>query len=307
MGRFFGAKVDSQKKLETPHGFRGRFVVRRSTFKKSWNATWFCGKFRRSTHEKKLEIPDCFVGRFLVWRWTHQKQQKTWNATWFSGKVLGVKVDSRKDLKCDMVFWEGYWCEGRLTKKLETPHGLWVTKKLETFFGAKVDSQKNLKCHMVCGKVLWCEDRLTKKTWNATWFSGKVRGAKVDLQQKLERVLFDTYSGCRVFGAFARTAISSAARFLCSKFKCPLKLLHGRPLWDCDQMGKVLYGSRLHPENQCQNCRSTCRHDHCSRMFQSGWAPFFGWIRCLCDQSVRLCWTLWIFWQSEVRRFWQLR
>ena len=24
-GRFFGAKVDSQKKLETPHGFLGRF------------------------------------------------------------------------------------------------------------------------------------------------------------------------------------------------------------------------------------------------------------------------------------------
>ena len=40
-------KVDLQKKLETPHGFLGRFLV------------------RRSTHKNGLETPHGFLGRFF--------------------------------------------------------------------------------------------------------------------------------------------------------------------------------------------------------------------------------------------------
>ena len=55
-----GAKVDSQKKFETPHGFLGRFWV------------------QRSAHKKKLEAPHGFLGRSLLRRSTHKKILVKW-------------------------------------------------------------------------------------------------------------------------------------------------------------------------------------------------------------------------------------
>ena len=240
VGRFFGAKVDSQKKHETPHGLwegslvrrsthkknlkrhmacgkvlwcEGRltnkhlkrhmvlwegFLARRSTHKKNWNATWFVERFfgAKVDSQKKLETPHGLWEGSLVRRSTHKK---TWNATWFVGRFFGAKVDSQKKLKRRMVCGKVLWCE--LTKKIETPHGLWEDswrkvdwqRKLETPHGLWEGSlvrrsthKKNLKRHMVCGKVLWCEGRLTKKTWKTTWFVGRFFGEKVDWQKKLE-------------------------------------------------------------------------------------------------------------------------
>ena len=90
LGRFFGAKVDSQKKLETPHmvfWFSGKVLwctwvsgegslVLRSTHKKNLKrhmVFWEGSLVRRSTHKKKLETPQGFLGRFLVRRSTHKK------------------------------------------------------------------------------------------------------------------------------------------------------------------------------------------------------------------------------------------
>ena len=43
----------------------------------------------------------------------------------------------KKNFKHHMAFWEGSWCEGRLTKK--TLNTTWLSGKV---LGAKVDSQK---------------------------------------------------------------------------------------------------------------------------------------------------------------------
>ena len=77
------------------------------------------------------------------------------------GRFLAGRSIRKKTVKRHMVFWEGSRWKVDSHRKLEMPHG-----SLGRFWGAKVDPQKNI--------------------WNATWFSGKVRGAKVDSQKRIE-------------------------------------------------------------------------------------------------------------------------
>ena len=61
-----GGKVDSQKKLETPHCFLGRFLVGRSTHKKNWkrHMVFWEGSGCGDESEKKLK---CFMVFSLFW------------------------------------------------------------------------------------------------------------------------------------------------------------------------------------------------------------------------------------------------
>ena len=56
LGRFFGAKVDSQKRLETPHGFLGRFFG------------------AKVDSQKRLETSHGFLGRFFGAKVDSQKK-----------------------------------------------------------------------------------------------------------------------------------------------------------------------------------------------------------------------------------------
>ena len=76
-----------------------------------------------------------------------------WEGSWCKGRL------TKKGLKRHMVFWEGSWCEGRRREKM--------------------------KRHMVFVGRFWVGRLLYKTTWNATWFSGKVLGGKV-FAKKLE-------------------------------------------------------------------------------------------------------------------------
>ena len=87
-----------------------------------------------------------------------------------------------------MVLWEGSWCEGRLTKQVEMPHGF-----MGRLFGAKVDSQKRLETpHGFLGRFFGAKVDSQKKTGNtiwflgrfSTWFSGKVLWCKGRLTKK---------------------------------------------------------------------------------------------------------------------------
>ena len=68
-----------------------------------------------------------------------------------------------------MDFWVGSCCEG------------WLTKKM--------------KRHMVFWEGSWREGRFAKKNWNATWFSGKVLGTKVDTPKENVQRHID-FMGC---------------------------------------------------------------------------------------------------------------
>ena len=181
------------------------------------------GSGRAGWHREKLETPHGFLGKFLLRRWTHQKKMKCqygcwegsryqgqrtkknlkrhmvfWqgsgcrNATWSSGKVFAAKVDAPIKLETPHRFLERFLL-GRSTykKKSETPHGFlgrlevrrsMHKKKLETPHGflGRFWVQKR---HMVFWEGSWGKGRRTKKTWNATRLSGKVLFGKVGLQK----------------------------------------------------------------------------------------------------------------------------
>ena len=221
-----------REKLETPHGFLGKFLLRRWTHQKKmkcqygcwegsryqgqrtkknlkrhmvfWqgsgcrNATWSSGKVFAAKVDApiKLETPHRFLERFFLGRSTYKKKIR--NATWFSGKVGGAKVDAQKKT------WNATWFSGKVLGA-ETPHGL-----LGRFLGKRSTHQKNLKRHKVVWKGSFWEGRLTKrslkrhmkvhtkKTWNATWFSGKVLVRRLTPPKKLKHQRgFWEGSGCR--------------------------------------------------------------------------------------------------------------
>ena len=64
LGRFFGAKVDSQKKLKRHMVF------------------WEGSLVRRSTHKKRLETPHGFLGRFFGAKVDSQKNWKRHMVFW---------------------------------------------------------------------------------------------------------------------------------------------------------------------------------------------------------------------------------
>ena len=97
--------------------FPGNVLDGKVHSEKNWNATWFRGKCLRITDEAEgcgcESWHTCFSAKALVPKADSQK--RNWNANMVSGKVLGGK--SRKKVKRYMVFWEGSWCKGRLTKQ----------------------------------------------------------------------------------------------------------------------------------------------------------------------------------------------
>ena len=114
LGRFFGAKVDSQKKLETPHGFLGRFFGAKVD---SLFSTWFSGKVlwcKGRLTKKDLKRHMVFWEGSLVRKSTHKKEFEKHMVFWEGSLVR--RSTHKKNLKRHMVFWEGSLVR-RFTKK----------------------------------------------------------------------------------------------------------------------------------------------------------------------------------------------
>ena len=195
------------KKLETPHGFLGKFPLPRWTHKKNLNTTWLSGKVlgAKVDSPKKLETPHGFLERFFVRNLTQRKVET--QSTHKKQLKREWKVDAPKiNLKRHMVVWKGscwegrltkkkpetptwflgrFWCEGWLTKRFETPHGFlgrfWVQKCHMVFhvfweglFGRSTPQHgSSCRCRLLGGFWDW-RWILSNKCWKATWLSGKV-------------------------------------------------------------------------------------------------------------------------------------